>query len=238
MLYRSRWRRAQVAVAERQPREQARADQAQREARRTGGFVRRRARLGTASLAVGGNASRSLADTTPPLVIAKRTTGVCDGGERGVCDEAYTLPDGKGGRRPGWSILFEKGRSDGFSPDDVELILEITGELCREVADYEFTRVLRLISDFQRGRFAPAFPPERRAMVHTATLAAGRPRRPNHPTIPRPGAFPMSLPDPNVAAERRALAARLLALAQRMEADPAAAQEQLAREAYRLRRLN
>jgi hypothetical protein len=34
-------------------------------------------------------------------VIAKRTTGVCVAGERGVCDEAYTLPDGKGGRRPG-----------------------------------------------------------------------------------------------------------------------------------------
>ena len=45
-------------------------------------------------------------------------------------------------------------------------------------------------------------------------------------------------PDPNVAAELRALAARLLALADRMETDPAAAQEPLAREAYRLRRLN
>jgi hypothetical protein len=32
------------------------------------------------------------------LVIARRTTGVCDVGERGVCDEAYSLPDGKGGR--------------------------------------------------------------------------------------------------------------------------------------------
>ena len=48
----------------------------------------------------------------------------------------------------------------------------------------------------------------------------------------------MSPPDLNVAVERRALAARLLALADRMEADPAAAQEPLAREAYRLRRLH
>jgi len=48
----------------------------------------------------------------------------------------------------------------------------------------------------------------------------------------------MSPPDLNVAAELRALAERLLALADRMETDPAAAQEQLAREAYRLRRLN
>ena len=48
----------------------------------------------------------------------------------------------------------------------------------------------------------------------------------------------MSPPELNVAAERRALAARLLALADRFEADPAAAQEPLAREAYRLRRLH
>ena len=48
----------------------------------------------------------------------------------------------------------------------------------------------------------------------------------------------MSPPDLNVAAELRALAERLLALADRMETDPAAAQEQLACEAYRLRRLN
>ena len=48
----------------------------------------------------------------------------------------------------------------------------------------------------------------------------------------------MASPDLNVAAELRALAERLLALAERMEADPAAAQEQLAREAGRLRRLN
>ena len=48
----------------------------------------------------------------------------------------------------------------------------------------------------------------------------------------------MASPDLNIAAELRALAERLLALADRMEADPAAAQETLAREAYRLRRLN
>jgi hypothetical protein len=49
---------------------------------------------------------------------------------------------------------------------------------------------------------------------------------------------PMTPLAPTVAAERRALAERLHALAERMEADPAAAQEPLAREAYRLRRLN
>jgi hypothetical protein len=95
------------------------------------------------------------------LVIAKRTTGVCDAGERGVCYEEYTI-----GNRPGWSFLFESGRHDGFSPDEVELILELTGDLCPDVADYEFQSVPRLMADFRRGRFAPAFLPERRASVH------------------------------------------------------------------------
>ena len=40
-----------------------------------------------------------------------------------------------------------------------------------------------------------------------------------------------------VAAELRALGERVLAQADQIESDPAAAQEQLAREAYRLRRL-
>ena len=52
----------------------------------------------------------SLNRTVGSRVIAKRTTGVCDMGERGVCYEEYTLPDGKGSRRPGWSFLFEQGR--------------------------------------------------------------------------------------------------------------------------------
>ena len=95
------------------------------------------------------------------LVIAKRTTGVCDAGERGVCYEEYTLQG-----RPGWSFLFESGRHDGFSPDEVELILELTGDLCPDVAAYEFRSVPRLMADFRRGRFAPAFPPVRRASVH------------------------------------------------------------------------
>jgi len=45
-------------------------------------------------------------------------------------------------------------------------MLAITGELCPDVADYKFWSVLRLMSDFQRGRFAPAFQPKWRATVH------------------------------------------------------------------------
>ena len=88
------------------------------------------------------------------LAIATRASGVCDVGERGVCDEVYAL-----GGRPGYSFIFEKGRYDGFSPEDVALFLTITGEVCTAVADYQFINVTRLSRDFAQGRFAPAFPP-------------------------------------------------------------------------------
>jgi hypothetical protein len=65
------------------------------------------------------------------LAIATRASGVSDMGERGVCYEVYTL-----GGRPGYSLLFEQGRYDGFSPEDVTLFLTITGEVCAAVADY------------------------------------------------------------------------------------------------------
>ena len=101
-----------------------------------------------------------------------------------MCYEESTLPDGKGGQRPDWSFRFKSGRHDGFSPDEVELRLELTGERCRAVADDALTQVLRLIGDFHRGRFAPAFPPEQRATVDEAALTTGRLCGPPHPTLP------------------------------------------------------
>jgi hypothetical protein len=86
------------------------------------------------------------------LVIAKRDTGICAAGERGVCYEIYRLD-----KRVGYSFIFERGGYDGFSPDEVELMLDVTGEICPPVADYHFTNVLRLQKDFHEGRFADAF---------------------------------------------------------------------------------
>jgi hypothetical protein len=97
--------------------------------------------------------------THPPiqvgtLVIAKHASGVCAAGERGVCYERYQL-DG----RPGYGILFQRGGYDGFSPDDVDMLLDVTGRVCPDVADYSFTNVTQLARDYQKGRFAAAFPP-------------------------------------------------------------------------------
>jgi len=89
------------------------------------------------------------------LAIATRASGVCDVGERGVCDEV----DARGGR-PGYSFLFEPGRYDGFSPEDVALFLTITGEVCAAVAAYQCTTVTRLQRDWEQGRCAAAFPPQ------------------------------------------------------------------------------
>jgi hypothetical protein len=96
--------------------------------------------------------------THPPLlagslVFAKRASGVCAAGERGVCYEVYQLNG-----RPGFGIIFQGGRYDGFSPADVEKFLDVTGRVCPEVADYRFTNVTQLARDFEQGRFAAAFP--------------------------------------------------------------------------------
>ena len=85
------------------------------------------------------------------LVVAKKASGVCDRGERGVVYEAYEL-----GERPGWSVIFLSGRYDGFSPCDVDFFLDVTGDVCEELSGYTFENVLRLTDDFGRGDFAPA----------------------------------------------------------------------------------
>jgi hypothetical protein len=96
------------------------------------------------------------------LVVARRDSGVCAAGERGVCCELYKLND-----RPGYGILFQRGGYDGFSPDEVKAFLEVPGRICPEVATYRFINVSQLARDFQQGRFAPAFttllPPQRQA---------------------------------------------------------------------------
>ena len=85
------------------------------------------------------------------LVVAKKASGVCDRGERGVVYDPYEL-----GKRPGWSIIFQNGRHDGFSPCDVDFFLDVTGEVSEKVAGYTFENVTRLAADFGRGHFAPA----------------------------------------------------------------------------------
>lgn len=108
------------------------------------------------------------------LGLATRASGVCDAGERGVCDEVYAV-----GQRPGFSVLFAQGRSDGFSPEDVAIWLTITGEVCAAVADDPWTTVTQLVRECTRGRCAAAFllrppAPPRNGAPLDARLAAHR----------------------------------------------------------------
>ena len=86
------------------------------------------------------------------IALARRKTGVCDIGEIGVCYEVYTLNN-----RPGYSFIFQSGRYDGFSPDDVDLFLMMTDEVCSTIADYQHHSAMRLSRDFEQGRFDKAF---------------------------------------------------------------------------------
>jgi hypothetical protein len=88
-------------------------------------------------------------------VVAKRATGVCEIGEAGVCYEVYTLDN-----RPGYSIIFQSGRYDGFSPGEVATMLRVTGR-CDALAGYQFRNVQQLIRDYEAGLFAPAFAQQR-----------------------------------------------------------------------------
>jgi hypothetical protein len=89
------------------------------------------------------------------IVVAKRATGVCDVGEVGVCYEVYTLDN-----RPCYSFIFQSGRYDGFSPDEVATMLQVTGR-SDALAGYEFKNVQQLTRDYEAGVFAPAFAPRR-----------------------------------------------------------------------------
>jgi hypothetical protein len=90
--------------------------------------------------------------TVGSLTVAKRSSGVCDLGEVGVCYEVYRLGD-----RPGYSFIFERGGYDGFSPDDVKMFLDMTGLVASEMTSYRFRNVGQLDADYRAGRFDGAF---------------------------------------------------------------------------------
>ena len=86
------------------------------------------------------------------LAVASRDTAICRAGELGVCYELYQISE-----RPGYSFIFERGGYDGFSPQDVEMVLEVTEVVFRSIESYCFTDVGQLLKDFLAGRFSEAF---------------------------------------------------------------------------------
>ena len=84
-------------------------------------------------------------------VAARRATDVCRAGEQGVVVEACALNG-----RPGWTVLFEQGGVDGFTPCDAGLWLE-PGPVLAEAAGYVYSSRARLTDDWRKGRFASVF---------------------------------------------------------------------------------
>jgi hypothetical protein len=74
------------------------------------------------------------------IAITKRGCSEWSVNEAGVCYEVYEREG-----RAGYGF-FEKGGYDGFSPEDVERFLHITGERSAVLADYQFTDVGRLLT--------------------------------------------------------------------------------------------
>lgn len=76
-------------------------------------------------------------------------TGVCDVGELGLVYERYD----RGLDSEGYSILFASGRHDGFSPDEISQMIQITDELEPSMVGYQFSNVTALSRDYERGCF-------------------------------------------------------------------------------------
>ena len=66
-------------------------------------------------------------------------------GAKGVCYEV-----GHVGDRPSYGFIFENGDYDGFSPDEVEMFLDL-GDTVK--LKYEFRNVIKLSDDFKMGVF-------------------------------------------------------------------------------------
>ena len=101
--------------------------------------------------------------------MAKKASGVCNPGDRGVVYDRYELGD-----RPGWSVIFQSGLHDGFSPCDVDFFLDVSGEVCEELTGYTFQNVLRLMDDFDRGDFSPALGATERRPISDAIKPRGK----------------------------------------------------------------
>ena len=72
-----------------------------------------------------------------------------EAGVSGICYDVYTFGD-----RKGYSFIFENGKHDGFSPDEVSKFLLVLDHFD---FTYEFVHVIRLSLDFNNGVFDGAF---------------------------------------------------------------------------------
>lgn len=68
-------------------------------------------------------------------------------GAVGIVYEVYDR-SGREGESEGYGIIFGSGDYDGFSPDDIDNFVELTGEVAEAYRSYHFANVGRLARDF------------------------------------------------------------------------------------------
>ena len=71
---------------------------------------------------------------------------------KGVCYEVYNRGNGEEGA----SIIFENGKSDGFSPEEQKEILVPIG-ISEDLINYKFENVGKVNEDFRKGVFNIVF---------------------------------------------------------------------------------
>jgi len=101
-------------------------------------------------------------------------------GVSGICYDVYTLGD-----RSGYAFIFENGRYDGFSPDEVESFLKVLDHYGRDARyywTYRFTNVIALGRDFENGVFDEPFSEAQILKEEVVRGAIAKPsRRPLNP---------------------------------------------------------
>lgn len=86
------------------------------------------------------------------VAIAKRDTRICGRGEKGVCYRIEPYPGGDA-RGEGYAFVFERGGYDGFTVDEVDRDLLLTGDVAQTALGYRYSNVLALVEDWRRGVF-------------------------------------------------------------------------------------
>jgi hypothetical protein len=98
------------------------------------------------------------------LVDVGRASGINPANARGVVVEHYWLKE-HGVARDGWTLLFENGGADGFSPQDCALfnVRKVGHE--PQLADYRFISMTRLARDVRDGVFQGVWRRDRRDVL-------------------------------------------------------------------------
>ncbi len=98
--------------------------------------------------------------TRGELGVGSRVMARADGGRMAKGERGIVYDVRGSGDQTRYGILSEKGECREYSAAQVKELFDFTpGDRVAELLDYRFENAGKLLVDFQRGRFRPAFPP-------------------------------------------------------------------------------